>query len=232
MTEPKKAKPKKAKVKKLTVKEQAWAEAYLVTYNKTEAARRAGYKGNSVTLASIGYENFRKPHIQAYISQRLTEACMSGDEALARLGEQARANIGDFFVLKAWDSKEVFDPFEFDQEVQPQEPMLALQLNYQTVLERGHLIKSLAWTQWGPKLELHDGQTALLNITKHHGLLADQHIITHKVEKEIDEVLDVLERVLSKDDYERVLSALSGEPAGQEKVREEAGAEKERGAEE
>lgn len=205
------------KPKRLTGKEKAWADAWLTTarFNKTEAARQAGYKGNTSTLAHIGWENYRKAHILAYIKERLDESCMSGEEALARLAEQARANVGDFFHLKTWEpDEEEGESGEGAGEVLPQDPAFALALDYKMLKERGHLIKSLTWTQWGPKLELHDGQTALLNITKHHGLLADQHIITHKVEKEIDGVLDILERLLSKDDYERVLAALSGEQEG------------------
>lgn len=84
----------------LTGKQLAWANAYLETYNKTEAARRAGYQGNDVTLGAIGYENFKKPQIQEYISQRLTESAMSSDEALKRLGDMARADIADFATLE------------------------------------------------------------------------------------------------------------------------------------
>lgn len=55
-------------LKKLFPKQQAFVEAY--AGNGTDAARIAGYKGNSNTLASVAKENLRKPHIWAAIQAR------------------------------------------------------------------------------------------------------------------------------------------------------------------
>lgn len=41
--------------------------------NATEAARRAGYEGNDVTLAAVGSENLRKPLIAEAIKARETQ---------------------------------------------------------------------------------------------------------------------------------------------------------------
>ena len=43
--------------KKLTPKQRAFVEHYLESWNATKAARRAGYRGNSNTLAVVGWEN-------------------------------------------------------------------------------------------------------------------------------------------------------------------------------
>lgn len=51
------------KKKKLTPKQQMFVSEYLKTGNATEAARRAGYKGNDVTLCAVGAENLRKPQV-------------------------------------------------------------------------------------------------------------------------------------------------------------------------
>ena len=73
--------------KKLTLKQRAFVEAYLDSWNATRAARRAGYRGNSRTLANIGWENIRKHKISAEIERRISEMAMSADEVLLRLGQ-------------------------------------------------------------------------------------------------------------------------------------------------
>jgi phage terminase small subunit len=56
--------------RKLSTKQSGfikWMNSEECFDNRTESARRAGYKGNDVTLASIGYENIKKPQIRAAI---------------------------------------------------------------------------------------------------------------------------------------------------------------------
>lgn len=53
---------------KLTTKQLKFVECY--AGNATEAARLAGYKGNDVTLQSVGKENLRKPLIVQAIKAR------------------------------------------------------------------------------------------------------------------------------------------------------------------
>lgn len=57
----------------LTAKQKKWADEYILCMNKTEAARRAGYKGNDRTLASIGAQNYRKINIRTYIDERMKD---------------------------------------------------------------------------------------------------------------------------------------------------------------
>lgn len=56
--------------KKLTPKQQLFVSEFLKTGNATEAARRAGYKGNEETLRSIGKENLTKPPIKRAIDEK------------------------------------------------------------------------------------------------------------------------------------------------------------------
>ena len=72
----------------LTTKQKAFVEAYLETFNGTQAARRAKYKGDDNTLAVVAYENLRKPKIREAIDDRLSEMAMSANEVLARLARQ------------------------------------------------------------------------------------------------------------------------------------------------
>lgn len=80
----------------LTDKQRLFVEYYIQCLNATEAARLAGYQGDDVTLASIGYENLRKPQIRAAIDQRLKEYHLSADEVLSGLSDIARSSIADF----------------------------------------------------------------------------------------------------------------------------------------
>lgn len=91
----------------LSAKQKKFIEAYLVTFNATEAARQAKYKGDDATLASVGWENLRKPEISKVIEERLAETAMPAGEVLMRLAGHARGNMGDF--VKFVDGRPTFD---------------------------------------------------------------------------------------------------------------------------
>jgi phage terminase small subunit len=83
----------------LTTKQKVFVLEYLVCFNATEAAERAGYKGNRATLAVVGLENLRKPKIRAEIKRFLIDMTMMQEEALARIAQQARGSMGDFLSM-------------------------------------------------------------------------------------------------------------------------------------
>jgi phage terminase small subunit len=56
------------KAKKLTTKQQRFVDFY--DGNATDAAREAGYKGNSVTLGQVGQENLKKPLVAKALASR------------------------------------------------------------------------------------------------------------------------------------------------------------------
>ena len=56
---------------RFTEKQQRFILAY--DGNATEAARKAGYDGNDVTLGAVGYENLKNPQIKAAIDERMDE---------------------------------------------------------------------------------------------------------------------------------------------------------------
>jgi phage terminase small subunit len=76
---------------KLTRKQLVFVAEYLKCWNASEAARRAGYSERSAY--SQGWENLRKPEIQALIQSRLDEVHMSADEALKLTADIARGDI-------------------------------------------------------------------------------------------------------------------------------------------
>ncbi len=89
---------KPTKGTKKTDKQRLFVEHYLRTWNASEAARQAGYKGS---FRQIGSENLSKPAIRAQIEERLAQAVMGANEALARLTEQARGfDPADYIALR------------------------------------------------------------------------------------------------------------------------------------
>lgn len=93
---------------KLTPKQEAFVREYLVDLNATQAAIRAGYKGNK-NVAQTGAENLRKPQIQKAI-QEAKEA-------------RERATMYD----AAWVLSEIAKLAK-DEEITPRDRLKALEL--------------------------------------------------------------------------------------------------------
>lgn len=81
--------------KKLTAKQLRFCEEYLVDFNATQAANRAGYSGK--TAHAIGWENLRKPEIRQYINKRLEELSLSKTETLKAISDIARGTLNPYF---------------------------------------------------------------------------------------------------------------------------------------
>lgn len=111
--------------KKLTPKQALFVSEYLKTGNATQAARKAGYKGNDNTLRSVGTENLSKHAIaraiaekQAKRSQRLEleedyelkraiellDMCMKPQQIVDMFGKPVKDKESGKFVM-AFDSK-------------------------------------------------------------------------------------------------------------------------------
>lgn len=143
-----------------TLKEQKWLVEYLKCWNETEAARRAGYKWPN----KVGSQKRKK--FDAEIKACLRKDAMDADEVVARLAWQARADIGDFV-----DG--------------------AGELDLAAAKSKGltHLVKSVTWTNRGPRLELHGAQTALVHLGRHLGLFTDKVKIEGDWRGEISDLL-------------------------------------------
>lgn len=91
----------------LTSKQRLFVDEYLKCWNKTEAARRAGYsEGN---LSESGRQAFNAPGVRAEIEERFHQSAMSADEALAHVAQIARGEwAAAFYVSDAGTFK--FDP--------------------------------------------------------------------------------------------------------------------------
>ncbi len=58
---------------KISHLQQLWADYFVQSGNGTDAARRAGYKGNDKTLTVIAVRNSRNHKIQKYIKENYSE---------------------------------------------------------------------------------------------------------------------------------------------------------------
>ena len=89
----------------LTPKQKAFADYYIELGNATEAARRAKYKGNNVTLAAVGSENLRKPLIAEYIAKTVQseeeKRIATAEDVMKFFSDVMNGRIKDQFGLDA-----------------------------------------------------------------------------------------------------------------------------------
>ena len=142
----------------LSRKQRAFIDEYLVDFNATQAAIRAGYSERSAGV--IGHENLRKPNLAAEISRRIAERTMTADEALIRLADMARGDLSDYISG---------DGLDVDRLVAD---------------GKGHLVKGIkrVRTQYDDRteVEIYDKQAALKVILDHHdraGAGPQEHVI-------------------------------------------------------
>jgi hypothetical protein len=156
----------------LTAKQKLWADHYVICLNATEAARLAGYSGDDNVLATVGYENLRKPKIRDYVDSIFEQQGMGTKEVIARLAAQAIAEVSDFITI---------DPLT---------KFVRLDLGKASARGKLHAIKKLNFGDLGflKSIELHDQQAALVHIGKAHGLFKD----VHKVEDWRDTALEYI----------------------------------------
>ena len=79
----------------LTDKQKVFVDKYLQCWNASEAARASGYKSPQES----GWQNLQNPEIQKMIQGRLAEFHMTADEALKRMADIARGDIGNFLTI-------------------------------------------------------------------------------------------------------------------------------------
>lgn len=144
---------------KLTAKEARFVEYYFHCWNKTEAARKAGYAWPDRSQ----YRLMQKPYIAAAIAERMKALSMQTDEILLRFTQQARASIAEFF--------------EFEETNHPVsgKKMIGASPNWDKIKEYGYLIKKIELGRDGNwKIELNDPQNALIQLGRVNKLFVDR----------------------------------------------------------
>lgn len=145
-------------------KQAAFVNEYLIDFNATRAAQRAGYEGNDATLASVGWENLRKPEIADAIKKRLSEVAMTSDEVLMRLAQHGRADLGQ------WLS----DDGAIDIAAMKRDGATHLIHEVERTERSGMSADGGTWSHVTAKVKLHPAQPALSLLGKHHKLFAEQ----------------------------------------------------------
>ncbi len=123
---------------KLTQKQKLFCLEYMIDFNGTQAAIRAGY--SKKTSGKIGSENLKKPDIQAFLKKKVKRVTDKLEITVERiLEEQARlafVNIADLFdedgklipiqdlpedVSRAISSLQVEEIYEYNDDDEPEE---------------------------------------------------------------------------------------------------------------
>lgn len=145
----------------LSSKQQAFASYYLICGNGAEAARLAGYSAK--TARQQASRLLTNVDIRAEVEAGLAAVKMEADETLKRLADQARASMSDFVKVDA-----------------------AGQMDFDFKKAQGsgklHLLKKFKKTERTTKgmtettfeIELHDAQTALQLLGRHHKLFIER----------------------------------------------------------
>lgn len=136
----------------LTKRQQLFRDYYLISFNATDAARRAGYKHPN----QQGPELLKQPHIAAAIQGKMNEVAMSAEEVLMRLSEQARYEHALYIKVQTRiDGSKV--PY----------------IDVEAMIADGkaRLIQGVKYGQYGPSIEFPDGQVALTTLARIRGLL-------------------------------------------------------------
>lgn len=132
----------------LTAKQCKFTEEYLICWNASEAARRAGYRWPYKVASML----MARPCIKELIAQRITEAAMSADEVLHRLAEHARGSMADFVDERG-----------------------RIDLERARAAGKLHLVRTYreAGRGNGASIELYDAQAALEKLGKATGIFKD-----------------------------------------------------------
>lgn len=187
----------------LTDKQRVFIDEYLVDFNATRAAIAAGY--SEKTARFIGSENLTKPNIREEIDRLITEHCMGKDEVLMRLANHARGDIDDYLNEQG--------QFDLAKARAARKTGLIKKLKTKTT---ARVIMDAETTTTEVEFELYDAQSALLNLGKHLDLFSDKLQI--KLEKELKQALEVLEKSLDSNTYAHVLTVLAGKLGSKEAV--------------
>lgn len=170
----------------LTGKRRAFVDAYLLTWNASEAARVAGY----AAPGQEGHRLLKIAEIADEIQRVVSDRAMSADEVLVRLAEQARGSMDDFVSFRDGVKLPLLD------------------------LEKAHkagkfaLVKKLKYTdQGGVEFELYDAQAALVQLGKVHKLFTDRQDVNAVVEdktltdeQRADRIVAILDRARARRD--------------------------------
>jgi phage terminase small subunit len=163
---------------------RAFAARYVVHFNASRAAEEVGVSKRSA--GQQGYLWLKNPKVQAMIDERLKEVHMSADEALARLAEIARGDLGEFLTI----SKD--GEINLDLSAAQEKTKLIKRIKQKKVSYNGKNFDREIETE---EIELYSALDAIEKVLRVHGKFNDKlqvdlnaEIIVKKVGIDVDEL--------------------------------------------
>jgi phage terminase small subunit len=164
---------------KLTNKQKVFINEYLISFNATEAALKAGYSPK--TAYSQGARLLKVVEIKEALRLKLTETAMSSEEVLKRLAEMARGDMADLmeitasgFTLKLSEKNE-----DGTITVNPKTKLIRkIKQKVTTFLAKNESQEDREVIE--TELELYSAQDALQLLGKYHALFVDRTELTGK----------------------------------------------------
>lgn len=149
----------------LTPKQARFIAEYLIDLNATQAAIRAGYSEDSAAI--IGFENLRKPYIQAEIRRRQEDTAASlGLTREKLLREWMRVGFSDMRRFAKFQNGEL--EITDSDDLTEDEAAAIEELSMSESSSTSDAGDSRSVTR---KVKLHSKTKALENLSKHMGLL-------------------------------------------------------------
>lgn len=146
----------------LTTLQRKFINEYLLCGNATEAASRAGYKGDRETLAVTGHRTLRNAKVSAEIEARMKEHAMSANEVLFRLTQHGRSDLRDFMDLSVGELKEHPSAQVIKKLKHKKRTIIPKQKDADPIVEETI------------EIELYDAQSALEKLGRYHELFVNR----------------------------------------------------------
>jgi len=157
----------------LTGKQQKFVNEYLLDYNATQAALRAGYSPK--TAYSIGNENLKKPEIIEAVRQKT----MDSAEVLANLTDIAKGNITDLMdvTTSGFTLELMYKNQQGELVIKPQSKLIKkIKQKVTTILGKKQSDEDREIVE--TEIELYSAQEALVTLGKYHKLFTDKLDVT------------------------------------------------------
>lgn len=158
----------------LTARQQAFVEEYIIDFNATQAAIRAGYAPASADVQ--GSQLLAKPHIAAAVerakAQRLSRTQMTADTVLHEMSLLANSNLSHYII----DDKGNVQLAEGA----PEGAMRAIQSIKKKTTQRFNDKTGELVTTYDVELRLWDKPTPLKLMGRHVGIFHDRTEVTGK----------------------------------------------------
>lgn len=147
----------------LNAKQQRFVEEYVIDFNATQAAIRAGYSEDSA--GDIGYENLRKPEIVKAVEQKQTElrdkAALSAGQVIDELRSLAFWNVQTFVDEQNGIRKLA------DLSLGKTRPVLGIKVKESFLPDGTREVTT--------ELKFHDKRGALVDLGKHLGIFKEDN---------------------------------------------------------